>query len=167
MGLASSTQKGDDSLNTNDIQKEVFPNLSNADLEKKAKADPCELALGDWKRILTPEQFNVTRLNGTEQAFTSDLNKVNEPGTFLCVSCDNNLFDVESKFDSGTGWPSFHSPVSKTTAVATDTDYNIGVARTEVHCARCTAHLGHVFKDGPCPTGLRYCINGVSLKFQN
>ena len=118
----------------------------------------------EWKRRLTPEQYQVTRQAGTERPFTSPLNDIHEPGIFACVSCDLSLFDAKTKFDSGTGWPSFYAPISKT-HVREVADDSFGERRTEVRCARCDAHLGHVFDDGPPPTGLRYCMNGVAMKF--
>ena len=143
---------------------EAFKYLSVTKLQDKATKHPHKLKLGDWQRILTAEQFGVTRLNQTERRNSSPYNKIDQKGIFHCVSCGNPLFDFKAKYNSGTGWPSFFQPIGKD-AVATDTDYNLGVARTEVHCARCGAHLGHVFNDGPQPTGLRYCMNGVAMKF--
>jgi len=118
----------------------------------------------EWRAKLTPEQFHVLRKHGTERSGTSSLNSEHREGTFRCAGCGQELFTSESKFDSGTGWPSFWSPV--TGAVETTTDRTLGMERTEVHCARCKGHLGHVFPDGPRPTGLRYCMNGVSLDFE-
>jgi peptide-methionine (R)-S-oxide reductase len=118
----------------------------------------------EWRAKLTPEQFHVLRKHGTERSGTSNLNSEHREGTFRCAGCGQELFTSETKFDSGTGWPSFWSPV--TGAVETTTDRTLGMERTEVHCARCKGHLGHVFPDGPRPTGLRYCMNGVSLDFQ-
>ena len=118
----------------------------------------------EWKRILTPDQFNVTRRKGTEAPYSSPLNKVHARGVFACVCCDLPLFSSETKFDSGTGWPSFWAPVAKQN-VREEVDDSLGERRTEVLCARCDAHLGHVFDDGPKPTGLRYCMNGLALKF--
>ena len=117
----------------------------------------------EWRASLTPEQFQVLRKHGTERAGTSPLNKEYRPGTFTCAGCGRPLFQSDTKFDSGTGWPSFYDPIEG--AVETTTDRSYGMARTEVHCATCKGHLGHVFEDGPAPTGLRYCMNGVSLKF--
>ena len=118
----------------------------------------------EWRKKLTPEQFEVLRKHGTERAGTSPLNREHREGTFRCAGCGMELFTSETKFDSGTGWPSFYAPVAN--AVETTVDRKYGMERTEVHCARCKGHLGHVFGDGPRPTGLRYCMNGVSLDFQ-
>jgi peptide-methionine (R)-S-oxide reductase len=117
----------------------------------------------EWKRILTPEQYYVLRKHGTETAFTSPLDKHFAPGTYHCAGCDLPLFSSDTKYDSGTGWPSFWRPLDG--AVGTREDRSLFMRRTEVHCRRCGGHLGHVFEDGPPPTGLRYCINGVALKF--
>ena len=118
----------------------------------------------EWRRVLTPEQFNVTRRKGTEAAYSSPLDKQYARGTYSCVCCDLPLFSSKAKFDSGTGWPSFWAPVSKR-HLREKVDRDLPETRTEVLCARCDAHLGHVFDDGPEPTGLRYCMNGVALKF--
>jgi peptide-methionine (R)-S-oxide reductase len=117
----------------------------------------------EWRKLLTPEQYSVLREADTERAFTSPLNKEKRQGTFVCAGCDLPLFGSETKFDSGTGWPSFYAPIEN--AVKQDTDFTFGMVREEVHCRRCGGHLGHVFDDGPNPTGLRYCINGLALKF--
>jgi peptide-methionine (R)-S-oxide reductase len=117
----------------------------------------------EWKSILTPEQFRVLRKHGTEASHTSSLDKVYEPGTYVCAGCGVALFTSETKFDSRTGWPSFFKPIEG--AIATTVDRSFFMSRTEVHCSNCGGHLGHVFNDGPKPTGLRYCMNGVSLQF--
>lgn len=120
----------------------------------------------EWKKTLTPEQYHVTREKGTERPFTSPLNDIHEQGVFECVACGLPLYDSNAKFDSGTGWPSFYEPIAPEN-VLEEVDKSLWSTRTEVLCARCDAHLGHVFDDGPKPTGLRYCMNGVALKFVN
>jgi peptide-methionine (R)-S-oxide reductase len=117
----------------------------------------------EWREILTPEQFQVLRKHGTERPHTSPLDKQYGKGTFVCAACDLPLFTFDTKFDSGTGWPSFHTPIEG--AIATTVDKSLFMTRVEVHCHRCGGHLGHVFDDGPAPTGKRYCMNGVSMKF--
>jgi peptide-methionine (R)-S-oxide reductase len=116
-----------------------------------------------WRKILTPAQFEVLRKEGTEQAGTSQLTEEHRKGKFACGGCNLPLFVSETKFESGTGWPSFYAPIAN--AVKTSVDTSFGATRTEVHCRRCGGHLGHVFNDGPKPTGLRYCMNGVAMKF--
>ena len=117
----------------------------------------------DWKATLTPEQFHVLREHGTERAGTSPLNFEKRSGTFKCAACGQPLFASDTKFESGTGWPSFYKPIEG--AIGTTTDSSHGMTRVEVHCAQCGGHLGHVFPDGPRPTGERYCMNGVALQF--
>ncbi len=117
-----------------------------------------------WKKQLTPDQYYVLRQEGTERPFTSPLDKEKRAGTFICAGCQLPLFSSKTKFNSGTGWPSFYAPLPK--AVGTSTDRLLGYARTEVHCRRCGGHLGHVFDDGPEPTGKRYCMNGDAMLFR-
>jgi peptide-methionine (R)-S-oxide reductase len=118
----------------------------------------------DWKTTLTPEQFHVLREHGTEHRGSSPLNHEKRAGVFKCAGCGKPLFSSETKYESGTGWPSFYAPVEQ--AVETTVDRSYGMTRTEVHCAECGGHLGHVFPDGPAPTGERYCMNGVALDFE-
>ena len=118
----------------------------------------------EWRRILSPAQFSVLRDHGTERPYTSPLNAEKRKGIYACAACDLELYSSETKFESGTGWPSFYQPLPN--AIGTASDYKLIVPRTEVHCRRCGGHLGHVFKDGPPPTGLRYCMNGVAMIFK-
>ena len=117
----------------------------------------------EWKKTLTPEQFHVLREHGTERAGTSPLNVEKREGIFMCGACGQPLFTSDTKYESGTGWPSFYRPMEG--AIGTTTDRSYGMTRVEVHCSQCGGHLGHVFPDGPKPTGERYCMNGVALKF--
>ena len=118
----------------------------------------------EWRRALTPEQYNVLREHGTEPRGSSPLNKEKREGVFICAGCGKPLFTSDAKFESGTGWPSFTQPIAEQ-SVETTVDRSYGMTRTEVHCADCGGHLGHVFPDGPRPTGLRYCMNGAAMSF--
>lgn len=141
-----------------DSTKSNNPVYSQSDTSKVVMSDE------EWKKILSPEQFHIARQKGTERPWTSKFEKFNEAGTYYCAACGNALFRSDTKFESGCGWPSFYEPISKSSIIYTP-DHSHGMDRTEVQCGRCKAHLGHVFDDGPPPTGLRYCINGVILDF--
>ncbi len=131
-----------------------------------AEAEAFEVARSEqeWREALTPAQFQVLRKHGTERAGSSPLNAEHRPGIFVCTGCGQELFPAATKFESGTGWPSFTAPIEG--GVATSTDRTLFMSRVEVHCRRCGGHLGHVFEDGPAPTGLRYCMNGAAMTFK-
>ena len=137
-------------------------NQENAEMAEHYEVTKSE---AEWKQELTPEEFHILREQGTERAFTGDLWDHHEDGVYVCAACGQELFDSQTKFDSGTGWPSYYEPISEDT-IGTESDRSYGMRRTEVHCSRCGGHLGHVFPDGPRPTGLRYCINSASLDFK-
>ena len=139
------------------------PSVAMAAADPYAASPFRKLTDADWKKKLPAASYRVLRHEDTEYPFTSPLNDEHRAGTFSCKGCDLPLFDAATKYDSGTGWPSFYQPLEN--AVGESTDHLLGYARTEVHCRRCGGHLGHVFTDGPAPTGLRYCMNGVSLTF--
>ena len=132
-----------------------------------SKTDSSKLVLKDeeWKKILSPDVYYIARQKGTERPFTSPFETLKDVGTYYCAACGNALFKSDTKFESGCGWPSFYEPISKSSIIYLP-DNALGMQRTEVECGRCKAHLGHVFEDGPPPTGLRYCINGVVLDFE-
>lgn len=137
---------------------------ASADQEAQTMSDRVVKSEDQWRCELTPQQYHVTREKGTERAFTGEYWNHHGDGNYVCVACGQELFDSQTKFDSGTGWPSFTAPAN-VSAVGAHVDRSYGMTRTEVHCSRCGAHLGHVFDDGPGPDGMRYCINSCSLKF--
>ena len=143
----------------------VFPMLAKAEGVVKMVQENWNLTADEWRKRLTPEQFRVLREHGTERAGSSPLDKEKRAGLYHCAGCDLELYDAAHKYDSGTGWPSFYQPI-RPEAIGTSEDRGWLGVRTEVHCARCKGHLGHVFEDGPKPTGLRYCMNGVAMVFK-
>lgn len=133
---------------------------------KEGKTFPYQLTDAQWREKLSPDAYRVLREDGTERSFSSPLNKIKEDGVFHCKGCDHPLYKTADKYDSGTGWPSFTQPINDQ-AIGTSIDNGLIYTRTEVHCANCGGHLGHVFDDGPAPTGLRYCMNGVAMVFKS
>ncbi len=148
-----------DTKKNHTLTKEGNPIYSNADTSKVTMTED------EWKKILPQDVFYIARMKGTERPWTSKFEKSKEVGTYYCAACGNALFKSDTKFESGCGWPSFYETISKESIINT-IDNSHGMKRTEVQCGRCKAHLGHVFEDGPPPTGLRYCINGVVLDFE-
>ncbi|HKR93345.1 peptide-methionine (R)-S-oxide reductase MsrB [Novosphingobium sp.] len=142
----------------------ALPVLAACGTDAKAKNYPVRHSEAEWRKLLSPVQFQILREAGTERPFSSPLNIEHRAGMFLCAADGNPLFSSKTKFDSGTGWPSFWTPLPG--GVGTSTDFKLGFPRTEVHCARCGGHLGHVFDDGPPPTGKRYCMNGAAMTFR-
>ena len=140
-------------------------NPSNNPIYSKKDTTAVTISEAEWKKILPEEVYYIARQKGTERPWTSALENFYETGTYYCAACGNALFKSDTKFESGCGWPSFYEPISKTSILYTK-DSSHGMVRTEVQCGRCKSHLGHVFEDGPPPTGLRYCINGVILNFE-
>jgi peptide-methionine (R)-S-oxide reductase len=153
------TLKMDDSKKYHARTKEGNPVYSSSDTNKVSLSDE------EWKKILPGDVFYIARMKGTERPWTSPFENSKDTGTYYCAACGNTLFKSDTKFESGCGWPSFYEPISKESIIYT-VDNTHGMKRTEVQCGRCKAHLGHVFEDGPPPTGLRYCINGVVLDFE-
>jgi peptide-methionine (R)-S-oxide reductase len=149
----------DDNIRNEGLSKQGNPVYSTTD------TSPVQLNEEQWKTILSAEVYQIARLKGTERPWTSKFEGFKEIGTYYCAACGNPLFKSDTKFESGCGWPSFYEAISKTSIINTP-DHSHGMTRTEVQCGRCKAHLGHVFDDGPPPTGLRYCINGVVLDFE-
>lgn len=153
--------------NGNSNLKPVTMDTTNPKNPSYSRTDTAKVVLSDeeWKKRLSPDVYYIARGKGTERPFTSPFETLKDVGTYYCAACGNPLFKSDTKFESGCGWPSFYEPISKSSVIYLP-DNTLGMHRTEVECGRCKAHLGHVFEDGPPPTGLRYCINGVVLDFE-
>jgi len=158
-GCSNSQSASLQKINTMDSTEKKNPVFSKTD------TTPVNMSDDEWKKILPSNVYNIARQKGTERPWTSSYETSKEIGTYYCAVCGNALFKSDTKFESGCGWPSFYEPISKTSIIYS-ADNSIGMKRTEVECGRCKSHLGHVFDDGPPPTGLRYCINGVVLDFE-
>jgi peptide-methionine (R)-S-oxide reductase len=163
IGFGSSCQGQATKMNNQTKSKKM--DTTKNPVYNRADSNTVQLSDEEWKKILSPEVFYIARQKGTERPYTSKFENSKEVGTYYCAACGNALFKSDTKFESGCGWPSFYEPISKGAIIYTP-DNSHGMQRTEVQCGRCKAHLGHVFEDGPKPTGLRYCINGVVLDFE-
>jgi peptide-methionine (R)-S-oxide reductase len=162
---AQSSQTKEKKNTTMSEVKQTGPQKEGNPVYSKTDSGKVTLSEDEWKKILPADVFYIARQKGTERPWTSKFEKFDEAGTYYCAACGNALFKSDTKFESGCGWPSFYQPISKSSIIYTP-DNTHGMTRTEVQCGRCKAHLGHVFEDGPPPTGLRYCINGVILDFE-
>ncbi|MFN4285545.1 MAG: peptide-methionine (R)-S-oxide reductase MsrB [Lacibacter sp.] len=163
--LAAMSCEAQQTHKTNRMPSDTSASKPGNPVYSRTDTSKVELTDAEWKKILSPELYYIARQKGTERPWTSRFENFKEVGTYYCAACGNPLFKSDTKFESGCGWPSFYQPISKSALIYTP-DYSHGMTRTEVQCGRCKAHLGHVFEDGPPPTGLRYCINGVILDFE-